>query len=760
MIAEESAALRNRSLGLIAIFTLTMFISAALLFLVQPMFARMVLPLLGGTPNVWNTAVVFYQLVLVTGYTYAHITAARLGVRRQAVLHAILLLLPFLTLPIGIPEGWAPPTEANPVPWLLALLTLAVGLPFFVVSATSPLLQIWFAGTNHPAAQDPYFLYAASNMGSMLGLLSYPFLLEPALRLADQSNSWTVGYGMLVVCMLACAAVTWRSRALSPQSNQPTSTIFAGNTAEITASRRLRWVVWAFIPSSLMLSVTTYLSTDIAAVPLLWIIPLALYLLTFVLVFARKPIFQQQGIMRAFRLIIVAVIYVLFTGLTHLWLAPFHLVGLLIVAMACHGALAQDRPPPRHLTEFYLWIAIGGVLGGMFNALLAPVLFNSVPEYQLVLALAALSFVRREDISSDPCTRRMDFGMPLILGLGVAGISLGLQVLGRTWDLSPQVAALVRALLAVLPVIAMVSVSRRPLRFGLGITALMLVSVVFDAGPCAASTCQVVHSQRGFFGVHRVVYVEEDGESYHWLLHGTTLHGTQSLDPARRLEPLAYFHRTGPIGQVFDALNEEHRLQEVAIVGLGVGSLACYSQPEQQWTFYEIDPLIAQTAVDQRFFTFLSDCAPAAEIVLGDGRLSLAEADDQQFDLIVLDAFSSDSVPVHLLSREALALYLQKLAPHGLIAFNASNRYLDVWRVVADAALDADLASMVQYHQPMGTGQSQSGMMPSIWVIMARNSEDFGKLSDDTRWLKFEGEPVRDVWTDDFSSITGVLNLW
>jgi spermidine synthase len=759
VIVEESVSVRNRNFSLMAIFTLTMFISAALLFLVQPMFARMVLPLLGGTPNVWNTAVVFYQFVLLIGYTYAHVATTRLGVRRQAMLHVIFLLLPFLMLPIAIPQGWTPPTEANPIPWLLALLMVAVGLPFFIVSTTSPLLQLWFAGTDHPAARDPYFLYAASNLGSMLGLLSYPFLLEPTLRLYEQSNLWAAGYGVLAICMFACAAITWRLRASTPRINQPTSTLSGGDSAKVTATRRLRWIVWAFIPSSLMLSVTTYLSADIASVPLLWIIPMAIYLLTFVLTFARKPIFRQQSILRAFRPMLLAMLYIFLTGLTHIWLAPFHLVGFFIVSMACHGVLAQDRPPPKHLTEFYLWIAVGGALGGMFNALLAPILFDSVPEYQLVLALAALSLVRKKDISSDPIARRRDLGLPLALGLIVSGMFLVLLLVGRKWNLNPQGVALVRALLALLPIVVLVGMSRRPLRFGLGITALVLVSIVFDAGPCAGNACEVVHAQRGFFGLHRVVYVQESGESYHWLLQGTTLHGTQNLDPARRQEPLAYFHRSGPIGHVFEALNEEQRLQEVAIVGLGVGSLACYSQPEQQWTFYEIDPLVTQTALDQRFFTYLSDCAPAAEIVLGDGRLSLATADEQRFDLIVLDAFNSDSIPVHLLSRESLALYLEKLAPHGLIAFNVSNRYLHTWRVAADLALDASLASMVQFHQ-VAEDEENLGSMPSIWVLVARNSEDFGKLASDTRWHKLEGEPVKDVWTDDYSSIISVLNLW
>jgi spermidine synthase len=756
----ESASVRYRNLGLVAVFTLTMFVSAALLFLVQPMFARMVLPLLGGTPQVWNTAVVFYQLVLLVGYLYAHVATARLGVRRQAVLHALLLLLPLLVLPIGIPLGWTPPTEANPIPWLLALLMVAVGLPFFVVSATSPLLQLWFAGTEHPAAKDPYFLYAASNLGSMLGLLSYPFLLEPTLRLDEQSSLWALGYGLLIVSMLGCAAIVWRSRALTPRSDGQASILFARVGSEITTGRRLRWVLWAFIPSSLMLSVTTYLSTDIAAVPLLWVIPMAIYLLTFALAFARTSIFRQQTMVRMLRLMLLVMIYMWFLRIAILWLAPLHLLTFFVVAMACHGALAHDRPPPSHLTEFYLWLAVGGALGGMFNALLAPVLFNSVVEYRLVLALAALAFVGKGDISSDPRGRRLDFGLPLALGVVVAGMVLVLQTADLDWGLDARGEMLVRGLLFALPILALHRLRHRPLRFGLGVTALVVVSLVFGSSPYVGSTNEVVHADRGFFGVHRVVYLELGEERYHYLLHGTTLHGMQSLDPARRQEPLAYFYRTGPIGQVFEALNEEQKLQEVAIVGLGVGSLACYSEPGQDWVFYEIDPLVAETAQDPRFFTLLRDCAPTAQIVLGDGRLSLAKAEDQQFDLIVLDAFSSDSVPTHLLSRESLALYLQKLAPHGLLAYNVSNKYMDVRRVVADLALDSGLVGLAQVDLDVTDEEVELGKAASEWVIMARTTEDLGKLAQDPRWHKLEGQPGQDVWTDDFASIISVLRLW
>lgn len=743
--------LRRRNWALVVVFALTMFLSASLLFLVQPMFARMVLPLLGGTPQVWTTAIVFYQVVLLVGYLYAHLVPSRMGVRRHAALHVLLLLVPFLLLPISLPAGWMPPTEANPIPWLLAFLLVAVGPPFFVLSATSPLLQLWFSRSGHPAAHDPYFLYAASNVGSMLALLSYPLLLEPTLRVVEQSNLWAVGYGILVAFMLVCAFLVWRSRAPALHTFQHARAVLVIHGTGIAATRRLRWVLWAFVPSSLMLSVTTYLSTDIAAVPLLWIIPLTLYLLSFVFAFARKPILRHGIVMRAFRLLFLMLLYMFFLGATHLWLAPFHLITFFAIAWASHSALAHDRPQPSHLTEFYLWIAVGGALGGIFNSVLAPILFTSVPEYRLVLALAVLSHLRRQDISSDPWVRRLDVGLPVALGLVTVAVLVALQAAGVGTDLRIRAAAFV-----LLPIIVL-RLSRRRLRFGLAVTALLLISFLVRV-PDLWGASRIEHAERGFFGVHRVESWDRDGERYHALVHGSTLHGMQALEPTRQREPLTYYHHTGPIGQLFSEMQGDQRLQQVAVVGLGAGSLACYSQPGQQWTFYEIDPLVVKTAQDPRFFTFLRDCAPTAKIVLGDGRLSLTREGDQQFDLIVLDAFSSDSIPMHLVSRESLALYLQKLAPHGLLAYHISNRHVNIRPVLANLALDGGLESLAQF-DAASAEEAALGKAASDWVLMAREAGDFGALASDSRWRTLEGQPGDDVWTDDFSSIISVLRF-
>ncbi len=382
---------------LLIVYATTIFLTASLLFVVQPMFARMVLPLLGGSPAVWNTCLVFYQAALLAGYLYSHATTSWLGVRRQAALHVGLVLLPLLLLPIGIPSGWTPPAAASPIPWLLALLAVAVGLPFFVVSTTSPLLQKWFAGTGHPSAGDPYFLYAASNLGSMLGLLGYPVLLEPRLRLAEQSRLWSGGYLLLLVFTLACAVLLWRSPV--PALADPSRERLTG----LAARRRLRWVLLALVPSSLMLSVTTFISADVEAIPLLWVIPLAIYLLTFVLVFARRPLVPHALVVRVLPIALLALVVVLVKRANQplLLIMGLHLGAFFVAAMVCHGELARDRPPPAHLTEFYLWLSVGGVLGGVFNALVAPLVFDSVAEYPLTVVLACLLGSHRGFVTAD-----------------------------------------------------------------------------------------------------------------------------------------------------------------------------------------------------------------------------------------------------------------------------------------------------------------------------------------------------------------------
>ena len=725
------------------LFLLTLFLSAFLLFCVQPMIAKMVLPLLGGSPAVWSTCMVFFQAALLAGYAYAHATATWLGVRRQTAVQAGLLLLPLFVLPFGIPPDAARSLspEANPTGWLFLLLLGMVALPFFVVATSAPLLQRWFTQTGHPAASDPYFLYGASNLGSMLALLAYPLVVEPNLRLAQQSMAWTVGYGLYVVLALGCVALVWKgqqSALAGPDSSGPTQEIHRLELAQI-----LRWVVLAFIPTSLMLGVTMYLTTDIAAIPLLWVIPLALYLLTFILTFARRPILPHSWMVRA--LPMAAVMLALILSISSIAQPIFlllHLVVFFLAAMVCHGELVRCRPHQEHLTAFYLAMSCGGVLGGLFNALIAPLVFDRIAEYPLALVLACLALPKTRTDASDRWSRALDWVLPLCLGVLTWGLVTVLQRRsGSTQDDLPAKFAFGLA------VLICYAFKDRPVRFGLALGAVLLV-----AGTYTSSYGRVLYQHRNYFGVLRVTY--DATGNFNRLIHGHTLHGQQSLDPDRRLEPLTYYHRTGPIGQVFEVLRTRDPGSDVALVGLGAGSLAAYAEPGQRMTYYEIDPVVAKIARDTRYFTFLEDSRAASiAVVLGDARLRLGDAPDHAYGLIVLDAFSSDAIPTHLLTREALRLYRAKLKEGGILAFHISNKCIDLAPILGALARDAGLECLVRRDLDLPASELKIGKEPSTWAVMAASTSDFGSLSTDSRWVPPQVPSREAVWTDDFSSI-------
>lgn len=733
---------------MLVLFVATVFLGAGLLFVVQPMFGRMILPRLGGTPAVWNTALVFYQTALLFGYAYAHFSTRWLGVRRQALLHAALLFVPLLFLPIVLPLDRVPPAGENPIPWILALMAVTVGVPFFVVSTTGPLLQRWFAETGHRTAHDPYFLYAASNLGSMLGLLGYPFLLEPGLPLAWQSNLWAWGYAALALLTIACAIVLRRrTPAGSAIGSTVAHTPVTPNTSALSARRRLRWVLLAFVPSSLMVGVTTYLTTDIAAIPLLWVLPLALYLMTFTLAFAGRPLIPQQTLLRALPFVVLSLVIVIGSRTVSSipMLLAFHLGGLFVIAMVCHGQLAQDRPPASQLTEFYLWIALGGVFGGAFNGLLAPLVFPTVLEYPIVIVLACLLAPALAEPKTGLLPRVLDFALPAVLGLALFALTSRFQAVG----LAAQSAAFF--VLFPLPAFLCFTFSRRPLRFGLGVAALLLATTPFQVG-----AKKTMLEERNFFGVVRVAVNEQNQRAFY---HGSTVHGLESLDPERRGEPIGYYHKSGPIGQVFQALGDSGRLHEIGVTGLGAGGLVGYARAEQRWTVYEIDPAVVRVARDPRYFTFLSDSPVPVETRVGDGRLLLEADRDKRFDLLVLDAYSSDAVPVHLLTRECLRLYLDRLAPHGVLLFNISNRHLDLAPVVGRLAQDAGLAWRVRADQWLTKKEFDSGHLPSVAAVMARAEEDLGPIAHDPRWTHEAPGSAAPLWTDDYSSLVSVLRF-
>ena len=753
------------------VFAVTLFLSATLLFLVQPMFARMVLPLLGGTPAVWNTCMVFYQAALLAGYVYAHLSVKWLGPRRQAALHLALMLVPWLVLPIGVAQGWTRPGDANPVPWLLVLLTVSVGLPFLVVSASAPMLQAWFAATGHRSARDPYFLYAASNLGSMLALIGYPLVVEPGLTLRQQSQLWVTGYALLMLWIGGCAALLWKSGWAAGLAKTPDPLLPAqvpglngAGPAPLTWSARLRWLALAMIPSSLLLGVTTFLATDIASIPLLWVIPLALYLLTFVLVFSQWQILPYRWLLWPQAFLTVLVTAAFFVADWHTApiaiVFPIHLLLFFLTAMVCHGELAATRQAPEHLTEFYLWISVGGVLGGLFNALAAPLLFTIILEYPVALAAACLLRPWPEKAKRSWFRLAMDLTVPLAVGVifGVLAKWLPPQdwqyptawwPSAEDWEeitWSPVVAQ--TAFLGVAGLIVLAT-AWRPIRLGLGMAALLAVSFLLSG-----EELKPLYRERSFFGVLEVKVRGKGRKETHELVHGSTLHGTQSTDKKKRHDPWTYYYRSGPVGDIFEALEETPKFAEIGVVGLGTGTVAAYGQPGQRVTYFEIDPAIVRIARNPDYFTYLSDCKADVDVILGDARLSLADLGDRQFNVLLIDAFSSDAIPIHLLTREAIELYLSRLAPHGLLAVHISNRFLDLEPVLGNLAEDLDIAARVCEDSK----EKEEGKSSSTWVVIAKEEDDLGlSLTSPLRWEKLRTDPKVGLWTDDYSNVVGVL---
>jgi hypothetical protein len=801
LLKPAEAKLAGPGPALPFLYALASFVSAGLLFLIEPLFGKMVLPLLGGSPAVWNTCMLFFQAVLLAGYGYAHLTTRWLGVRRQAVVHLAVVLLPFLVLPITVAGGRLPPENANPIPWLLGVLCLSVGLPFFVVSTSGPLLQRWFAGSRHPAARDPYFLYAAGNLGSLLALFSYPFLLEPLLALPAHARLWRAGYAVLVLLIGACAWSVWRWKQPGEETGTGTGQSLAELTSAsgwpkpvpisspltthhssltivhspLTTHQRLLWVILAFVPSSLMLSVTTYLTADIAAIPLLWVIPLALYLLSFVLVFARKPLVRQAWLVRILALgVLILALAMLAEATEPIWLLmPLHLGVFFVVALVCHGELARRRPGVEHLTEYYWWLGVGGVMGGVFNALVAPVIFPTVVEYPLVLVLACLL---RGWMGSEKTGRGagektgtgtgqssaetksgwkwpepvpvFSWDLAFAAGLGLLGVALifAVPAVGIKWP------ALRQGLIFGLPLVLCYTAMERPVRFGLGLGALFLAGTLYQG-----SYGSTLLRARSFFGVHRVTLDRTRNE--HLLVHGNTIHGRQSLTEELRREPMTYYHRTGPIGRLFVKFSTGPLFkQRIGIVGLGAGSLAALGQPGQEITFYEIDPLVERIARDERYFTFLRDSPAQVEVILGDARLKLQQ-EEGLYDLLVIDAFTSDAIPLHLLTRQALQLYVSKLAPGGLLAFNVSNRYLDLEPVLGNLAGDAGLLAWAGNEIKLTRQEREQGKSESYWMLMARSQSDLGPLAISALWEPIPADPHGAIWTDDFSNLLSVFRF-
>ncbi len=739
------------------LYLTTVFTGAFLLFVIEPMIAKMLLPRVGGSPSVWNTCMVFFQGALLAGYAYAHWLSGRHSAKTQVIVQLLVVCLPLIVLPIAVPTGWIPSPRANPVGWLLVLLAISVGLPFVVLSTCAPLMQKWYARSSGEASRDPYFLYSASNAGSFLALLAYPAMVEPFLGLHEQATLWSIGYAAWAVLVGVCALRLFATRRVV------SSLTIEDGSAGASPSRvqRLRWIALAAVPSSYFLGVTTFITSDIVPVPLLWIAPLAIYLLTFTIVFSRRPIISHRRMVFALPwAMLLIVLFVLARPMTP---APaivvVHLLGLFVAAMVCHGELSRTRPNARHLTQFYLLISFGGVIGGLFNALLAPLIFNRAWEYPLAIVLVCLIAPSRRlfrpkrtgSIRKHPV---QDMALTLALPT-VAGI-IAWQSLTYAPYLSDLAGAVIFLVFLAPAFLLAMAMAERPLRFSLAIAAMLLVTI---AHPGEQANTLLV--RRSFFGICQVQSTPSN--RFVQFLHGRTLHGSQLEDPTTLRPiapeiPLAYYTREGPIGQVMRALPQDRPLS-VGVVGLGVGSMAAYARRGMSMTFYEIDPLVLDIAERSGWFTYLAGARERGAVVrtvLGDARQTLVDAPPESFDLLILDAFSGDAVPVHLLTREAVAMYLTKLKPHGLLAVHISNRFLELQPLISSLAADAGWTCYVRNDPMIDASLAMQGGVASKWTVMAKQRVDLG-LIDDGRWTESLPKPGDPLWTDDRSNLLSTV---
>ncbi|MFV0299129.1 MAG: spermidine synthase [Hyphomicrobiaceae bacterium] len=746
---------RRDSRATLLLFAGTLFLSATLLFSVQPMFARMVLPRLGGSPSVWAVSMCFFQAALLAGYGYAHLVNTWATPRMAPLIHLTVMGIATLMLPVGLPVWWSEPPQGDAYWWLIATLGVGVGLPFFAVSANAPLIQAWFSRTGHPHARDPYFLYGASNLGSLIALLSYPVVIEPIAGLATQAHWWTLGFFALGFSLAACGLVMVSNLG---STSPATSDILRAETRDTTGvvaptlRQRLIWIGLAAVPSGLLVAFTSYLTTDIASAPFLWVLPLAAFLGTFILVFCDKPKLPHWLVLALQPALIAGTLFGLATTGNNSWLISIVCGSgaFLTTTLVAHRELYEQRPHSSHLTAFYLWMSFGGVLGGMFAALVAPQIFSTIWEYPLLLVLGMAC---RPGIVKGTATSKAWKEHGVIMLCALAGL------VALYWGMA-NVLKLNAGLLHVFMLLgfgalAVLASNRAPMQF-LAIAAMAAIIAILPSAMNSGDT------ERSFFGVHRIA-VSGDG-AFRVLKHGTTIHGAQRLTDADTGAPLAnpqpatYYYPQGPMALgtgVARALKDTATGPfRVGIVGLGAGSMACYSHPDENWRFYEIDPVVVRIARDPSRFSFLSRCRPNADIVVGDARLTLAKAPPHAFDYLLIDAFSSDAVPVHLLTVEAVKLYLDKLAPDGILAMHVSNRHLNLRSVLASVVsqipdVKAVLANDLIPYKSLD-------MAPSSVVFLTKSSRSLAAL-EKLRFMHPMPKTSGRAWTDDYSDIIGAI---
>jgi len=747
----SSSTNNRRSFGLAIIFTATIFLSATLLFSVQPMFTKLILPLLGGASNVWNTAMVFFQAMLLGGYIYAHMVSKYLPVKAQIAVHFAVTAAGFLFLPLAVPADIVLPDSGMPTFWLLGLFGVTVGLPFFALSANAPLLQRWFSLTDHRDAEDPYFLYSASNAASLIILCAYPFVIEPNTRLGGQTFSWAIGYASL--CVMLILTAFFFARRLAPDIKNTDS---QRELIELHWKQKAFWVFLAFLPSSLMLGVTSYMTNNIASTPFLWIMPLALYLLTFVIVFARKPLVTAKGLSRLFPWVVIA---------GFLLIAPNYPVGILgyeintspppivkipllltvyfLISLYCHAILVEKRPAASGLTEFYILMSVGGVLGGIFNALIAPVIFNAVYEFVLVLALVL--FLRPTGIEM-PKAGDNPWNL-FFIGLVAAGLNAVL-LLSSGSDL-PLVVFISVAITAIA---AMRFDFSKFIKIGM-FGSLAFVAIVFDL-----LGSDSLYKDRSFYSLLAVQSYEGEDGTVHKFVHGDTSHNYQLRDPDLQKVPTSYYVEGGSIHVSIEALRAHLGGNlDVAVVGLGAGAMVCYEQPGDNWIYFEIDPAVVDLARNTQYFSYIDQCLPQADIRIGDARQKLNDVAENSLDMVVIDAFSSNSIPAHLVTREALSLYRSRMTPDGLVFFHTSNNMLDVTSVVARLAEDAGLtARYIDLSEFRGNPYARYGTRAQ-GILMGPDHIVKAVTAGDDRFLKWTSSRHVKVWTDDYSSVVGTL---
>lgn len=746
-LAGRLASARGQA-AVLSVYTVTLFLSALLLFSVQPVFAKMVLPQLGGSPSVWAVSTCFFQGVLLAGYCYAHLLNRFCPPRFAPLLHLGVLALAYVAMPVGLPENLSEPPSDGAYLWLIGVLAAGVGLPFFAVSANAPLLQAWFSRTGNRHAADPYFLYGASNLGSLIALLAYPVVVEPVFGLSQQSAIWSAGFIALAAAILMSGGLML---VLGGDKAAAREDVPGSAAAEIAPrlADRLRWVLFAAVPSGLLVAFTTHVSTDIAAAPFLWVVPLALFLLTFVLVFRATPL-VPNALMVRIQPLLIAITLLTLTGTMFDWwqssLVAF--ASFMVTTLVAHRALYENRPSARHLTAFYLWMSFGGMLGGLFAAIVAPQIFNSTYEFPLLLTLGMVC--RPGVFAALEGGERRQLARAGVAAMGVLAFGFAIA-----HAVSPERAWTFAILALAAGTAGLVAAGDRA---KLQILMIAAMSAIVSLLP---SNLNRGEPTRSFFGVIRVL--EAEGGAVRRFLHGTTSHGAQRVRAADGSSiwppvPATYYYPGSPmaaaVGIARDVAVKPAPDFRVGIVGLGIGSMACYAKNQEAWRFYEIDAAVVDVARDASRFNFLSACQPNADIVLGDARLTLAKEPQATFDYLQIDAFSSDSVPTHLLTAEAMHLYLDKLSGDGVLAIHVSNRHLDLAPVAAAALLAAPGTKVVVVRSRPEVPSVDT--TPSVVVLAAKSQAAFARLAQMPNARVAETATAA-AWTDDYSDILSAL---